>query len=505
MKHFIIFINVLCFCVMTPSRIMAEDALVIGPRPAQTDLASLAAKLKSADFVQVREAAIALASSRMPAALPPLWALYNQGDAQRRALAVQCAGLVGQGAQEDNLIRVGLADACLAVRREAAFALVQLGGAGAATDRATASCAKVAADLHAPLLTRVRALNLLAWMGGKDAGAVLSNWLKSSEIGMAVSAAEGLGILGDFNQVDALLATLQSPDPKLWPELRPEVADALEKLSGKKFHFDLIKWSEWQKEQQQLRKTKSPGDAAPNAAAPFNTIIQDSEIDLVIVYDTTGSMAHGWQELFGALDAVLETLIKQTPSLRIGAVKYRALNPRKALSYSIEPLPLTRQYGLILKNMKESLFGGGSGGPQLGLRHALADMNWRVGARKVVLLVGDISPQSDDAIDADTPVADTDTRDENLIRACMQNIQDEWQMDGVLTNTVYLKTVHGEQHRQTYRLLADAGAGHFYEYDKTLRRLVDMTGGTKVDANKEELPNETAEKWCNPREVKKQK
>src|SRR5258708_2132255 len=114
-----------------------DGSLVIGRRPdppkaAGTDWALLAADLKDVRFERVRDAAMQLAATENPAALQFLWGLFNQGEGQRRALAVQCIGILGVGAQEENLYRIALEDPSISVRHAAAEALMKLKSADAA-------------------------------------------------------------------------------------------------------------------------------------------------------------------------------------------------------------------------------------------------------------------------------------------------------------------------------------------------------------------------------------
>ena len=61
--------------------------------------------------------------------------------------------------------------------------------------------------------------------------------------------------------------------------------------------------------------------------------LEATPVDLVIVYDTTGSMTHVWPDLLKkALGQVIQDLMRNTPSLRVGTIKYRASDPRKTLT-----------------------------------------------------------------------------------------------------------------------------------------------------------------------------
>jgi hypothetical protein len=103
-----------------------------------------------------------------------------------------------------------------------------------------------------------------------------------------------------------------------------------------------------------------------------------------------------------------------------------------------------------------------------------------VKSRKIIILIGDTSPT------------------EESTRSCMRTIVEAWAMDGILVDTLYVKTLHGAEHFDTYKALAQCGKGRFYEFNKAERHLVDMLA-EKIDVKTAETPEETAKKLCSPR------
>jgi len=441
------------------------------------DISAYRARLRKPEFDKVKLAAEELARTHEAAALPLFWSLYMEGDAQRRLLAIRCLAEAGQKGEEDKLFRVAIGDLFQAIRLAAVDALARLETRDAASARFIKALGgeKVLRELG-----RFRALQAIARLNGEGAAAALKACLQGKDSELAVGAAEGLSLLGDVTQADPLLEALNSADA----ELKPAACEALERLTGKDFRFDLVKWSEWQKEQK-LARAKNPISPSEQKRPAEYEVPQppawnERPVDLVIVFDTTRSLLKIWPQMSAAMDAVLAEFIKRTPSLRIGTVKYRAANPEMTIKYMIEPKPLTRKLQSMRDDLLDASFGGGSGGLHLGLLHALNAMTWRAEARKIILIVGDTTPEG------------------NGLRTCTQLIADAWQMDSVLVHTLYVRSAHGEEHIDSYRFMASAGMGRFYEYNKAEKHLVEMSA-EKVNVRDTELPAQTAEKWMAPR------
>lgn len=465
----------LLFCAFAWS----EDDLVIKPRarkPPLTadDVARFRKSLGDRDLAKVSQAADELARSGDETALQLLANLYDNGDAQRRLLAVRAIDQLNVAGQDDILLRIAVGDPFIAVRLAAATALGKSPNAARNIDR-LASVVDSPPTKNTPPVYMHRAVQAVARIAGPIASGRLVAWLSHPSPEIASAAADGLGSIGETAHSDALYKALTSSDT----ELKPAAADALERISGEKYRFDLVKWNAWLKN----KEVKKSPPGVDTSYGGYDDLQGPAYTDIVIVFDTTGSMTHIWPQLCNAIDAVLAQMIKQSSSLRMGLVLYRADAPELSMKYTIKPLTLTRDTKRIREQMDDASFGGGSGGVHLGLDFALKAMPWRAHARKVVILIGDTSPLSAG------------------VQACAQSIREAWEIDRILTTTLYVRTLHGDEHRQTYRLLSTAGAGRFFEYNKAESHLVELST-EKVDVKNVERPEETARKWFLPREKK---
>ncbi|MCZ7646638.1 MAG: HEAT repeat domain-containing protein [Planctomycetota bacterium] len=434
----------------------------------------------------VETAARKLAETASPLALPYLWQLYDLGDGGRRKAALEALGALGVKAAQERLFEVSLADPLLSMRRLAAESLGRLLGRDEAT-RHYVNALKPDARALNPI-GRFRCVQLIAHLGGKDAAPALRALLDDPDDDVSVAAIEGLATLGDLESVPLLVGRLRTE--RL--ELRPAIPDTLEHLTGEKNRYNLVKWEEWIEAhkggdlQIESRAHKNP-DGKPGAEDsyepdyrdPYAQPVQESSIDFLVVFDTTGSLLHIWPEVSAAIDAVLEQMAKQTPSLRMGSVRYRADAAARTLTYQIKPFALSRNLQKARDDILDATFGGGSGGLHLGIRHAVSAMAWRANARKVVLVVGDTTPRDDG------------------LQQCLLTVKEAWEFDRVQFNALYIRSLHGAEHKPTYRILAEVGGGRFYEYNKAWSRIVDL-GVEKPDPKSQELPQETLAKWLTP-------
>jgi hypothetical protein len=478
----------LFLCLLAAFGAGAEQDVTIAPRPAAADeqerlrseVLRLGGLLYSADPAQACGAIQALGATRSPLALPYLWQAYAAGDGARRRTALAALGQLKAPGQDERLFHVSLSEPYLGLRRAAAQALAQCAGRDAAVRKYMSALEDPKALVP---LGRLRAVQLLAHLGGPGVAAALRGLLNDADADVVCAACEGLAVLAELDAVPDLLPLLPRKDV----ETGPAAVEALERLTGQKNRYDLVKWDKWLADWKAGRLETKPAAVAgstdegyrPDYGDPYAVPVTESAVDFVVVFDTTGSLAKLWPQVAGPIDAVLDEMARRTPCLRLGAVRYRADKPDRSLRYLIQPKPLTRDLQSVRDFVQDASFGGGSGGLHLGLLHAISAFNWRAYARQAMLVVGDITPSGD-----------------GLAR-CLLVLKDGWEQDRIHFNCLYIRSLHGEEHRPTYRQLAAAGAGRFYEYDRAWSRLVDLSV-EKPEPKEPERPMLTLEKWLAP-------
>ncbi len=119
--------------------------------------------------------------------------------------------------------------------------------------------------------------------------------------------------------------------------------------------------------------------------------LRRSGLDLVIVFDSTGSMGGELQELKKQMRRISGTLFELVPSARISLCAYRDRGEK----WVVQGIPLTSE----LSEMDQFLDGirasGGGDRPEAvdeGLRWAVENNRFRETAQKVILLFGDAPP-----------------------------------------------------------------------------------------------------------------
>jgi HEAT repeat protein len=241
------------FTLFPGARCEEDGAPAIGVRPfSLTDLSHYGSRLKDPDIAKVAKAARELGESGQPAAAPLLLTLYTDGDGERRFEAVKALGVLKEVTASNKLNpnewtakkraetfqAVALGDLSIAIRRAAAYELARAERLDAAMKffMEAAGNAKAFTPLY-----RNRALHHVARLGGLRAEGFLREALASPEPELATAAAEELGEMPELPNADALILALGS---KL-PEVKAAARAALERMSGKSFQFDLVKWSEW--------------------------------------------------------------------------------------------------------------------------------------------------------------------------------------------------------------------------------------------------------------------
>lgn len=154
------------------------------------------------------------------------------------------------------------------------------------------------------------------------------------------------------------------------------------------------------------------GEFAENAVAPFRgeeesaddfalmlEKLQSDGLELVITFDSTGSM----EGEIGAVKARIEkmgaVLFRLVPRTRISICSYRDYDEQ----YLAQGLPLTDDLGEVVRFLNSIQAAGGGDEPEAvysGLQWSIEKNRFREGARKVILLFGDSPPHASERTDA---------------------------------------------------------------------------------------------------------
>ena len=118
-------------------------------------------------------------------------------------------------------------------------------------------------------------------------------------------------------------------------------------------------------------------------------------LDVVIVFDSTGSMGGEIAEVKRQVTRIGNTLIRLVPKARLSLITYRDEGDAYVVKEPI--LPLTGDIQLVEQYLERVSAGGGGDRPEAvdaGLDAAVSRNEFRPAARKVILLFGDAPPHS---------------------------------------------------------------------------------------------------------------
>ncbi|MBL9076703.1 MAG: VWA domain-containing protein [Planctomycetes bacterium] len=139
-------------------------------------------------------------------------------------------------------------------------------------------------------------------------------------------------------------------------------------------------------------------EVAGIGSAGFRRTVADlqSGLDIVFVFDSTGSMSRTIHDTRQTLAQMLTVLRALVPGARIGIVTYRDRGRRE--QYLVRTLPLGTDFWRASNFVQGIVADGGGDRPEdvrAGLRAAFAQ-RWQNGARRVVVLAGDAPPHEQD-------------------------------------------------------------------------------------------------------------
>lgn len=128
------------------------------------------------------------------------------------------------------------------------------------------------------------------------------------------------------------------------------------------------------------------------------TTSSDGRLDMVIAFDTTGSMSKYIGAVKEHVKELIPKLFKQNPDLRIGIVAfgdYCDMPSKYEFGRAYQVCELTDDENKLMKfilNAKNTSGGDGDEFYELVIKKIVEETNWREGSTKAVLLIADAEP-----------------------------------------------------------------------------------------------------------------
>lgn len=128
------------------------------------------------------------------------------------------------------------------------------------------------------------------------------------------------------------------------------------------------------------------------------TTSSDGMLDMVIAFDTTGSMSRYISAVKEHVKELIPKLFKQNPDLRIGIVAfgdYCDMPSKYEFGRAYQVCKLTDDENKLMKfiiNAKDTSGGDGDEFYELVIKKIVEETNWREGSTKAVLLIADAEP-----------------------------------------------------------------------------------------------------------------
>lgn len=129
--------------------------------------------------------------------------------------------------------------------------------------------------------------------------------------------------------------------------------------------------------------------------------LRASGLDVVFVFDSTGSMGPVIVQVTARIEELMEVVHFLVPGARIGLVTYRDRDPQD--EYVVRRLPLTNRVDDLKAFLRGVKAYGGGDAPEAvdaGLDEAVNRMPWEPRARKIIILFGDQPPHPENTATA---------------------------------------------------------------------------------------------------------
>lgn len=194
-----------------------------------------------------------------------------------------------------------------------------------------------------------------------------------------------------------------APDSELQDEFEVDDREAFEASEEPKFLWPV---AGGMNEAEMLMTRVSPrsgiGEDILNGGMGLNTggftesvkEIRESGLEIVFVFDSTGSMGAVIELTKTRIGRMLEVLQALVPDARVGLVTYRDHGQDE--DYVVRSIPLGQDFYRAINFMQVIRAKGGGNRPEAvreGLKEAF-DQKWRRGSRRVVILIGDAPPHA---------------------------------------------------------------------------------------------------------------
>ncbi|HND55188.1 MAG TPA: VWA domain-containing protein, partial [Pirellulaceae bacterium] len=189
---------------------------------------------------------------------------------------------------------------------------------------------------------------------------------------------------------------------------------------------------------------------------------QQNGLDLVIVFDSTGSMGAEIEGVKRQIFQIGSALLNKVPTTRISLVTYRDKGPGE--QFDVQGLELTSSVSKLTQFMTPVQANGGGDheeGVELGLHWATTYNKFRPKARKVILIFGDAPPHSRD------------------LAACERMAAEFHRYQSGIVTTV---TIRGQRPMPEFAAIAKAGGGEAYtnqQPERLMSELLVLTFGAK--------------------------
>lgn len=203
-------------------------------------------------------------------------------------------------------------------------------------------------------------------------------------------------------------------------------------------------------------------------------LLRGGGLDVVFVFDSTSSMAEFLKQVKIKIENLVVTFKKLVPTARIGLVTYRDVGDdfvtkTHQLTYG------TKSLKLFLREIDPVGGGDREEAVDEALRVAIEELNWRKRAKKIILLIGDAPPHSQDML-----------KTRRLIERFRQK------MGGMVatldTSRPTMIPQPGEVEKtvmEEFKLISEIGGGEsarLVDEEKVIRQMVVLVFGTRYES-----------------------